>query len=88
MTYNTSKDYAHLFELAKTHEVVCFAEYGDTGIMDVCKTFPIRDNMIEIGCRGYVYVSALATSNHSLFEDFVSQCTKKKLEFLVPDAVS
>ena len=76
--YNLSKDYAALFELAKTQTVICIVDYMSLS-RDVCTTyFADRIDEIHVHSRGQVYIVA------SGLDDFIHQCNLANLEWLVP----
>lgn len=90
--YKTSKDYELLFELQKTQRIVCFVDVKDFKnlneyrLQDICQT-QVRTNkeVVEICTRGIAYISAFAFKKMSLKDDFISQCEKQNLEFIVPN---
>lgn len=80
----TSKDYEALWDLLRVQRIVCMVDYEHPHdgyqIRDVCQT-PVqpRDGYwIDVGCRGYSYISAKDKS------DFIVQCSEKNLEYFVP----
>ncbi|MBC8740434.1 hypothetical protein F6X40_27750 [Paraburkholderia sp. UCT31] len=77
--YNSSRDYARLAELAKTHSVLCIVDYQ--GFRDVAKTIYSLweiDESWQVGARGIGYVCA------SSKEDFIKRCESVNLEFIAP----
>ncbi len=84
--YDTSKDYEKLWELMKTQRILCMIDYGEMykddkyQLRDVCQTPAVeRDRYFtDISCRGYSYISARNK------EEFIEQCTKGNLEYIVP----
>lgn len=74
--YKTCTNYNILFELVKTQRVVCFVKQYN--VFDVCANTPSNCNDIDIGARGISYIYA---DNK---EDFIKQCEKCKLEFIMP----
>lgn len=83
MSYNLSRDYARLWELATAGtQVACLADYtggGETVFRDVCEVCLLRNNSVTIAARGHCYVHA---SNEA---DFISRCEVKHVEFLDPE---
>lgn len=76
--YQTSRDYARLFEIMKTQAVVCFINYSsDFECRDVACT-NYSDGLHQVNSRGVGYVYA------EVEDLFVSQCKKADLEFIEP----
>jgi hypothetical protein len=81
--YKTSKDYARLWQLAKTMRVICIVDYGDHGCRDVCKTLYRESERggitVELSARGISYVCA-----YNLVE-FTKHCEADHVEFILPE---
>jgi len=79
--YKTSKDYARLWQLAKTMRVICIVDYEEC--RDVCKTLYHDSNRfgttVELSARGISYCSA-----HTL-EQFIKNCEEDHVEFFLPE---
>jgi len=74
--YQTSRDYALLWELGQTQSVVCTAKYGED-CRDVCQT--IWDGKwMRVSARGTGYADG------DSLEDFKKWCARAELEFLIP----
>ena len=77
-----SRDYAMLWELAKTQSVVCVVDYGMTSAItsrDVAHTISRPDTgWVAICARGIEYVSA------ENWRDFAYRCAKENVEFVLP----
>lgn len=82
--YKMSRDYAMLWELAKTQSVVCVCDYGLTypKCRDVAQTISHDEKpFVAICARGIEYVSAETVG------DFVKRCRRGNVEFVVPEGV-
>lgn len=92
-SYKTSRDYHKLFELVKTHRVICIVTYksnilNDKSIelKDICVSGVLaEDDQINIGCRGTSFITAFAFDGNSLKEEFLKQCEHYRLEYIDPD---
>jgi len=80
--YETSSDYEKLYELAKTQRVVCFIE--NEGVQDVCQTSASSNDPHQIGARGICYIYPMEIDDKTKKEDFIDQCIKNRLEFIIP----
>jgi hypothetical protein len=80
--YKTSKDYTRLAELMKTRSIVCFVDYFKD-CRDAASTQMLQrrcgDYTFQVSARGtaYIYAPSLA--------EFIAQCTRLNLEWIVPD---
>lgn len=86
--YQTSNDYALLYELAKTTSIICLVKYSDYNdtytITDIAHTIKFG-SVTEILARGVGYVYANDRDDKKAKESFIKQCENQKVEFLVPD---
>lgn len=83
--YRVSRDYEALWRLAHSQSVVCVVDYNfrptDTRppCRDVCQTITWKNgDGVACAARGMTYVESDQRS------EFISQCKKANLEFLVP----
>lgn len=82
--YKTSKDYARLWELAKTARIICITDYradlNSPASRDVAETvYSSADGESVVICaRGTVYAFGLSR------EDFIRQCQLVNVEFIDP----
>lgn len=75
--YQTSRDYALLWELAKTSSIVCVCDYSD-GIRDVAQTISNK-NYTHVSARGITYADGLSVA------EFEKNCSRANVEFLIPN---
>lgn len=89
--YKTSKDYGLLFELAQKYRIVCFVPYREDRennyiLKDVCQTQPYRRNdSMNVSARGVHYVEGFNWQGNTAKKDFIENCKKEKLEFILPN---
>lgn len=77
--YQFSKDYARLFELAKTQDVICIVKYGNHRVVSQTEYAPESDCM-SVFSAGHVYIP-FCNKFH-----FIKYCKKVNLSYLVPNA--
>lgn len=87
--YKTSKDYKKLFELIKTEIIVCFVNSyknpDGTYMKDVCISNRKYDpEFISISARGISYIDAFEFDGLSIEDDFIQQCERIELEYIIP----
>jgi hypothetical protein len=84
--YGTSKDYKALFKIVRSQSIICLVDFdshaGSVGgghcSRDVARSIYTDDGLIQISARGTCYVWAKDV------DDFVQQCEKQQLEWVVP----
>lgn len=75
--YNTSKDYALLFEEARRQSIICLCRHvGDC--IDVAHTI-WGNNIMSVSARGTGYVTA------ENVDEFLKQCEECNLEWITPN---
>ena len=78
--YQTSKDYALLWELARASSIVCVVDYGE-GLRDVAQTI-CNGVCTHISARGICYVDGFSAA------EFCRNCERANVEFLIPNTGS
>lgn len=78
--YLTSKDYEELVRLLNDGmKIICFVDYdSEHGIVDVAKA-SMQGDWLDVGVRGICYFSA------NTQDEFVRDCCKHNLEWIVPN---
>ena len=85
--YEFSSDYEQLWELAQRQSVACVVSFSGRLISgapydsrDICQTIRTPGSL-SVSVKGCTYISA------SKLKDFVAQCERCKLEWIVPASI-
>jgi hypothetical protein len=83
-SYQTSRDYCKLWELAQMASIICIVD-RDLGKPNTCRdiarithSLDWSPKVVQVGARGIGYVWAES------IEEFIAQCQVRRLEWLIP----
>ena len=83
-SYQTSRDYCKLWELAQMASIICIVDMEPgkpNTCRDIARTTHSADwspKLVQVGARGIGYVWAES------IEEFIAQCQVRRLEWLIP----